>query len=495
MSWDGYFELDGVEIINVSRTEAYAKGMPWFKPLFGNPFLATMLGHREYRTPLQDDPPWADPDDIDSYDFLGVYPLSVEGIDSSTRSATVIESTVDGGVAGSVRHGTKQMPFNVALVAASEAGAVYGAKWLRMALNGSVCGPGGGFGGALCYLSSEPLMEPLSDIPDGAQYAVLSGGSASMQADTPLLEGGNAATTVTEEQFTGGDADDPVPLLLRSTSIFDAESDTTPEDCLTPYLRSLRKTTVITGPTVTSRRTLRSGGAVWTATFTIVAGSPFEVGPELEVVRGFLDPDVEVPWASGTAPDGASIDLDGFLVPDESECYPPLVQPLYDPLNPAILLPPSVPSVPLGYFDPPVNWQRRMFTIPRQYIPLWGEVVPKVTIHTKDADLRSLRLRFYADPFEVGDIADDPCAFCGDIIVSYIPQGYSMTLDGVEETVTVVGPGGVEQRADSLVFSSDGTPFDWPVLSCGFGYVVTLDLPKTAPTPVVDLSLFERSRG
>jgi hypothetical protein len=119
-------------------------------------------------------------------------------------------------------------------------------------------------------------------------------------------------------------------------------------------------------------------------------------------------------------------------------------------------------------------------------------VVPRLQVHAREDDVRNLRVRFYADPFQVGDVSDDPCSFCGDMIVSYVPQGATMIIDGTDEVVNVVTAGGVTQRADSLVFASDGTPFDWPRLSCGFGYVVTMDLPEQATPPVVDLSLFER---
>jgi hypothetical protein len=120
-------------------------------------------------------------------------------------------------------------------------------------------------------------------------------------------------------------------------------------------------------------------------------------------------------------------------------------------------------------------------------------VVPKIRVHARKADLRNLRIRFYADPFNIGDISDDPCAFCGDFVISYVPTDYTLVLDGSEERVYVSGPGGIERRADSLVFASDGTPFQWPYLTCGFGYIVTLDLPQTQSPPVVDLSLFARA--
>ena len=223
-----------------------------------------------------------------------------------------------------------------------------------------------------------------------------------------------------------------------------------------------------------------------------MAGNPAEFGEEVPVIEGFLDPDVKVPWAGGVIPEGAMIDLDGFIAVD-TECDTIDVGAIYDPLFPATILPPAPPNVPLGNYHPPVNWRRRQFTIPKTYVPLWGDVVPLVQVHARTADVRNLRLRFYADPYTVGDISDDPCSYCGDIVVSYVPLDHTLVLDGVEQIVYVVTPGGTRRRADSLVYKTDGTPFEWPSLSCGFGYIVTVDLPQTQAPPVVDLSLYPRA--
>ncbi len=436
MAWDGYFEYAGNEFINVARTEAYVKNarIGWFRPHFKNEALPLFLGET-YRTPLLDDAPWTDPDVSESFDFYGVFPLGIDGLENSTRTSTVVESLGVGGLAGLLRHTTKTVVFNAVLVAGTEAAAEYGMRWLRKALLGDACGPSTGsscFGADLCYLASRPEVDALG------------------------LAGN------------------------------------TPDECMDPYRRSLRKVVFNNGPTLTGKRETVDGGAVWQVTFTAVAGSPYEVGAEVPVIEGLLDPEIEVPWANGVEPVGGAIDLDGYMA-DDSDCTPPVFAPVVDPLFPAIITPPGPPSVPLGNFRPPASWRRRQFTIPKQYVPLWGEVVPKITVHARHADLRNLRLRFYDDPFLTGDISDDPCAYCGDIIFSYLPQHHSLVFDASEERVYVRSAGGGEQRGDSLVFKSDGTPFDWPVLSCGFGYVVTLDLPSTQKPPVVDLSLYARA--
>jgi hypothetical protein len=165
---------------------------------------------------------------------------------------------------------------------------------------------------------------------------------------------------------------------------------------------------------------------------------------------------------------------------------------LTDPLCPAVIPPPLPPSVAMGCYTAPVNWRRRQITIPRQFIRLWGEVVPKFSIHARDADVRNLRLRFYSDVDGDGTIVDDPCAYCGDIVVSYVPQGSTLVFDASERRVYVVDSSQLRRSAEQVVFATDGSPFEWPVLTCGFGYIVALDTEQTQVPPVFDLSLYSR---
>jgi hypothetical protein len=432
MSWDGYFTYAGQEFINASRTETYARnaGATWLRGCYNNTDLGLMLGER-YRSTVLDPAPWMDPDRPESYGFYGVYPLGVAGIEDSTRTSAVVESIGDGGVAGRVRHATRSVVFNLALVGESDCAVDYGVRWLRRLTLGAACGTQASescAGEDLCYLSCEPML-------DWEQ------------------EG------------------DPIDVL----------------DCLTPYERSLRRVVFTVGPVVTSKQTTANGSAVWTATMTATAGNPFEFGAEAPIVEGFglaANPYV-------CDPPGL-VNMNGPIV-DDSGCRPVAYHPVFDPSCPAFVLPPEPPTVALGCYTPPANWKRRQFTIPEEFIPLWGEVVPKIEVHAGTTPVRNLRLRFYADVDGDGSITDDVCAYCGDIVVSYVPAGETLVLDGSDQLVYVETAGAAQQRrADSLVFATDGTPFTWPVLSCGFGYIVAVDLPQTSTMPTVDLSLYAR---
>jgi hypothetical protein len=434
MAWNGYFTYAGQEFINATRTEAYAvqAGAYWLRGCIGNTDLGPMLGE-QYRSPLLDPAPWTDPDAPESYGFFGVYPLDVTGLEDSTRSGTVVESISDGGTVGRIRHTTKTVVFNVALVGDNECAVEYGARWLRRLLLGAACGTQVSeacAGEDLCYLSCEPIVD--------------------WEGEGSLLD------------------------IL---------------DCLTPYERSLRRVVFNSGPTITAKRTTSDGSAVWTATMTAVAGNPWEFGAETPIVELFGL--VDDPFVCD--PPGM-VNMDGPIV-DDTGCIPVDNVPVFDPACPAFVVPPAPVDVPLGCYTPPKNWKRRQFTIPQEFIPLWGEVVPKIEISAPGVvEVRNLRLRFYADVDGDNDINDDVCAYCGDIVVSYVPAGETLVIDGSDQLVYVEGPGGTGQRrADSLVFSTDGKPFEWPVLSCGFGYIVTVDLPQTATPPGVGLSLYARA--
>lgn len=477
--WEGYVTLGGNEIINAARSQAYAKafGLRWLKRLYDEVNLPLILGEgRRYRTPLLDDAPWTDPDNLASYEFLGFHPIGISGLEDSSRTADVTEYISDGGSAGRIRHATRSAVFNGLILAASEAGAEYGMAWLRSATLPSPCDSPGVFGADLCYLSSEPLIDP----PDRPAALALLDGGHSTTTDFDLDLGD--AYSIPDWTFDGGDADDTMSVLYESEGIFivDPAPPFDPNSCLSPLLRTRRKFTVLDGPAITKKYAPKQG-ALWSVQFTGVAGVPWEFGQPVEIINGFL----------GSNPSGIAenVDSDGIITP-EVNCNTTRWGPMVDPLCPVIVAPPAPPTIGLGCADIPSSWRRRQFSIPANAVPLWTDMVPVVQIHAPaDQDLRMLRLRFYVDPFGDADPSLDPCNFCGEMLVSLVPANATMTIDGSIEAIHVTSSGGVVRRADALVYRSDGTPFLWPALSCGSGYVVTVDLPQLGPLPTIDLDL------
>lgn len=423
MAYLGWFSFGGTEVINGPRFEAYAKnlGIPGFRPYFKFPELATALGEFPYRSPFQDvDVPWADPDNPDLYDFIGFYPTDVSGLESSSRTSTVVENTSDGGVPGRLRHATKQIVFTGILVASSDRGADAGFDWLKSALLTGALGSciGGGCSGTqLCYLYGEPEL-----------------------------------------------------------------SDADNTDCIDDYFRFLQRVQVNTGPTITSRSVLSDGSTIWGVTFTAVAGIPWEFGSVVPIVGGFPQGDY-INYAGGN-----TVRV-GYLS-HEVQCPSPTWTPVFDPLCPQLVPPPTTPPVTIGCVTTPTNWLRYSFDIPDSFIRTWTDMVPLIEITSGSTTVRNVRFRIFPEGINP-DI--DYCGFCAEFTVSYMPLNSVMTLDGRDQTVTVY-TAGQSRRADSLLFGTNGNPPDWPSLSCGSGYTVTVDTLQTATPPDIRFSLVPRSR-
>jgi hypothetical protein len=220
--FDGYLTYGGSEIINIARTSTYLDNanVTWFiaDDKFGD--LAEVLGDK-YTTPLNDEPDWFDPDDPDTWDFYGFYPLSVTGVEDSTRTATVSEAVGDGGSVSLVRAGTKTIVVQGLLVGAAECNVAIGMSWLKNALAGGGCSGGSCDGDDVCMLNCIPGI------------------------------------------------DDTSPNF--------------PNHCLDDYLRTFHNVTVTNGPVINTKLEMSIGGEAWDVTFTMVVGNPHAWGPEVVI--------------------------------------------------------------------------------------------------------------------------------------------------------------------------------------------------------------------
>lgn len=484
MAWPGYFVFDDVEIINVARTEAYAAhaGLGFFRPVYRSETLALVLGDN-YASPFQDAAPWTDPDHGESYQFYGVYPLDVTGIDDSTATGTVTESARNGGNV-QVRRATRSLGFSAVLIGENDCALEYGLRWLRIVLNCTGCPGQHEKSEALCggsdleFLVCEPVLDfTFSSTTIPVERLVVDGGTSAAPGPEPVRGGSPTASGTTI--IDGGS-----PAEFSEVATQPPTFDFT--ECLPTYQRYFRATTVTSGPTVTSKTTTSSGQAVWQIEWTAVAGDPAEYGVSHPLVEGFLDPDVPDPYVGG-APSGGIWDEAGFVTTDDV-CPQVAYVPVFDPTCPMLIPPPPVPSIQVGCVDFPANFRRRSFTVPQQEIHLWSGVVPVLTMHTPDVDVRNVRVRFYFDADTDQDI-DDPCKFIGTVIFTYLPADSTVTFDGVSQVVYVDTPGFGRRRGDSVAYGPGGAPIQWPELSCGIAYVVTVDMPQTQAPPSVDLAL------
>lgn len=440
--WHGYVGIGETELINTTRTETYADllGLHWFKPLFENRMLPDLLEHPPYLGAVLDEAPWYTARIPASADFAGVYPLDITGVDDSTTSAVVTESQGDGASLSGLRKAGKAVVFNVALIAASEAGAEFGLQWLKRVVTGahsasSVCD-----GYSVHYLASEPLMAPWGD-----------------------------------------------PRACNSVA--DVLAD--PAMATSQLYRRLRRVGLTTAPVITARRKMPSGGYMFSVTFTLTARNPDEFGAELGFLESWLDPGTSSPWPSGYQPTGATIS-DPVTVA-EDECQPAVYQPVYDPLHPGVIPPPTPPGITWSTWTAPLNWTRRTVTIPADVIPDWTDFAPVISLHTGDTETRNVRIRFYLDDALTGVIdPEETCSYQSDLIVSYIPPASTLVFDSMDEIVYLDEPGAPRRRAESLIFTSAGGVFEWPSVGGGLPYIVALDLDPAEVEPVVDLSFIER---
>ena len=332
MTWNGYLEYDGVEIVNAPRTLAYARtaGITWVEDEYDSDVLHEMLGHEPYEyIDAGTLAPWYDPGDPDSLEFLGALPLSFGAIDDTKRTAEVFEFTTDGGGAGRVKSTTKDIVFSFTLAALSEAGAEFGKRWLAKVTSEKDCSGRvpEGYGAELQFAKSEPMWDPGSGI-------------------------------------------DPVECFNTSLR------------------RRVLKTRFLDGPVVTGARAMTDGSEIWMVSLNAVAGDAYQYGMPVQVLDS-LGAGAD-PYAPGFT---GAFDNVGFEYV-EGPCSEAVYAPLYDPLMPALVAPPGPPDIPVLAVPLPTTWTRRYAEIPASVISKWDEM--RIVLATgTPADIRNVRFRIY----------------------------------------------------------------------------------------------------
>lgn len=154
------------------------------------------------------------------------------------------------------------------------------------------------------------------------------------------------------------------------------------------------------------------------------------------------------------------------------------VDPLQDPDCPAPPSPPTPPTVLDDCIEEIGVWRRYWLAIPADQVNIWIAKLPTITLITGANAERQVRIRYFENP---SDLTPDQlpldAEWDSEMIVSYMPANTRMTLDGVEELAWASVAGGEQLPANRLLYGTGGTPATWPVLSCGSGYLVALDVP------------------
>lgn len=147
-----------------------------------------------------------------------------------------------------------------------------------------------------------------------------------------------------------------------------------------------------------------------------------------------------------------------------------------DPDCPQPPAPPAPPQIDDSCITSPTTYNRTVVAIPADTVPRNLTAYPVITLTAGSLPVRQARIRFWENPDGLTIDQLDPCSYDGEIIVSYLADGATMVIDGVTRTATISKPGFVDQNGNHLLYGPDGGPVDWPELSGGIPYLVTLEL-------------------
>lgn len=151
-----------------------------------------------------------------------------------------------------------------------------------------------------------------------------------------------------------------------------------------------------------------------------------------------------------------------------------------DPDCPTPPAPPAPPSIEEDCVTEPTSYNRTVVEISEDTVPRNLTAYPVITLTAGATAVRQARIRFWENPDNLTIDQLDPCSYDGEIIVSYLAEGATIVIDGVLREATVSKPGFPDVNGNHLLYGPDGGPVDWPELSGGIPYLVTLELDSSA---------------
>jgi hypothetical protein len=423
-----------VEVANACRVIAYTQaGLKPHTTTVGNCCcgdLAPILDDDPYTLPADDDAPWYDPAEPDSADFAGLLVTEIEGLDSAPIQRPVTQRIGDGAVIGRRRYGPRTITVTGVLLGRTSCAVDYGLRWLSSVLQGSLgCGPGSCGGDDLEYMTCCPTVD---------------------------AEGGCCAGPCTAQT------------------------------CAEGVFRTLKDVALTEGPTVVQRIGGSCGccpGQALQVQFTLTAGRPHALRAPIAIGESITWPpeapdDECVQWST----DPGCLDEAGECAaqqpqpcPLDPNCPPPVLPDLPVPANPCVC-------------EPFVRRQVCV-TIPPATAPIWADLVPMLEVYAGAGILRNIRVRVYGNPTNLPVTELDPCAWCSEINISYLPEYARLTLDGTRRMASVQCPGRADTPASGIVSGPSGRPFQWPVLECGIPYTVCVSADSTTIAPDASVSL------
>ena len=630
MVFQGYLSLGGTEIINQARTTAYVRhALPRMdlRDCDGCDDFNEVMGHPAYESPFVDQPDWWDEANVDSWDFYGLYPLSVEGFDDGTTTATVTELMGPGAAISVPRRASREMRVSGLLIGRTDAALAYGMVWLRNALLGNACDTQlSCTGDHLCYFTAcPPICEDSPDFATGTFRACEDGLvlDAISQCTIPyervlydvtLIDGprvveqypSDIAYYVRVEFTLNAATPSPVSIARRALSTDDSSLPPVliPEISCTPDGGVLERRNLIVSPqpeaerfewiwgaqlggrysidpdiapavstndtpvslrdqvqvgtgsnimsqvdelginrttlsqqvdpiqaspgidvtaSVYARTSRLARALIWfdylaadgtqlgsssqgvadlaadswgrvSVTFNAPPGTSFLLGHAMTTVDGVVVEGDTTWWGAALLEYGTAtlVYFDGDTPGTERMRYEwggrrnqstsiaerivnnmPV---LLDPDCAFVPPPPRAPVIVDACIEEAVQWRRYQYVLEPDLVPVWSDALPYLTIQSGRNAIRQVRVRFYPNPLNL-DLADlEPCNYCGEFIVAYIPPNSVLTVDGIRQEAYVTSPGGIVRAASHLLYASDGGPMVWPEMTCGIEYTMTVDV-------------------
>lgn len=331
---------------------------------------------------------------------------------------------------------------------------------LNLTFNGRVASPSARLGGFVYRITADPAGS-LTAITNYYFPASAIGGPTPQSGETLTVSGYvRAITTATLGNFTMN-----CFVTMTGFPAFSV-SDTVNVAVLNQWYRLEATFTLPDNVTLSGIET----------SFTPPADVALAVGMEADAVmiqRGtvatteFDQTSDNVEW-SGTA--NASALLLTPVAADISE----------DPDCPSPPAPPAPPQIDEDCITEPSAYNRTVVTIPADTVPRNLTAYPVITLTAGATAVRQARIRFWANPDNLTIDQIYPCDYDGEIIVSYLAAGATMVIDGVLHEATVTAPGFDPVNANHVLYGADGGPVDWPELTGGIPYLVTLELDSAA---------------
>lgn len=410
MSHPGWACLGGAPLWNNEQTATYARN-GWGPPrwdirgcLSCGPDIAKALGAPggQYNNPGSDEAPWFAPTEPDSFDFAGLLVTSVTGLGPGVYSrSTTPRASGRGAFLGPGQQAGPVIVVRGLLLGRTCCSVDYGLRWLNQTLRGT-CGDGCS-GDDLTFLDCCPEM------------------------------------------------------------CEDAEGFTSYEDCLDPYLRTLKGVALTSSPVIIERfgSSCGCGGCpMLLIEFTLSATEPCVFREPVLVASGVtFDPDTESDCPEWVVVEPGE-DCTGPDCPPPANCISDLCPPPPKPPTPPAAINPCVCD--------PMTTVQACVTIPTASIPEYAEGVPILEIAAGSTDLLQVRVRFWVNPLGVPADQLDPCDACGEVTLSHIPASAVFRMDGMTNEVTLTCPGSEPTDATGLLGSAGGRlPFRFPEIPCG----------------------------